>query len=108
MNCRAFNKRLDENRGVLELKRTFSIDRFFKLSEHKTTVRTELTGGLTTFMTMLYVFVIVQDILVESGIPKGPITVSVILMAVLTTILMWFYSNRRFALAPCLGSVAFL
>lgn len=90
------------------MKRTFSIDRFFKLSEHKTTVRTELTGGLTTFMTMLYVFVIVPGILVEAGIPKGPITVSVILMAGLTTILMGLYSNRPFALAPGLGSVAFL
>lgn len=90
------------------MKKTFSAERIFNLSAHQTTVRTEVVSGLTTFMTMLYVFVIVPGILMEAGIPKGPITVAVILMSGLTTIAMGLYSNRPFALAPGLGSVAFL
>ncbi|HLR73692.1 MAG TPA: NCS2 family permease [Virgibacillus sp.] len=90
------------------MKNLFSVERFFKLSAHETNVKTEMMSGLTTFMTMLYVFVIVPGILTEAGIPKGPITVAVILMAGLTTIAMGLYSNRPFALAPGLGSVAFL
>lgn len=85
-----------------------SAERFFKLSANNTDLRTETIAGLTTFMTMLYVLVVVPGILEEGGMPKGPITVAVILMTGLTTIAMGFFSNRPFALAPGLGSVAFL
>src|SRR5699024_12051848 len=63
---------------------------------------------MTIFMTMLYVFVVVPGILEEAGLPRGPITVAIILISGLTTIVMGLYSNRPFALAPGLGSVAFL
>ncbi|MBM7716175.1 NCS2 family permease [Siminovitchia sp. FSL H7-0308] len=85
-----------------------SAERLFKLSAHHTDWRTETIAGLTTFVTMLYVLVVVPGILEEGGMPKGPITVAVILMTGLTTIAMGFFSNRPFALAPGLGSVAFL
>ncbi|ASN07419.1 permease [Virgibacillus necropolis] len=63
---------------------------------------------MTTFVTMVYLLVVVPGILEEAGIPVGPVTVSVILLTGLTTIIMGLYSNRPFALAPGLGSVAFL
>lgn len=85
-----------------------SVERLFKLSSHNTDLRTEAIAGTTTFMTMVYVVVVVPGILEEGGIPKGPVTVAVILMTGLTTIVMGFFSNRPFALAPGLGSVAFL
>lgn len=84
------------------------LNQFFHLTENKTDTRTELTAGLTVFMTMLYVLIIVPGMLEEAGMPVGPITVSVILMTGIVTILMGLYSNRPFALAPGLGSVAFL
>lgn len=84
------------------------LDTFFHLSEHQSDTKTEFTAGLTVFMTMLYVLIIVPGMLEEAGMPKGPITVSVILMTGLITIIMGIYSNRPFALAPGLGSVAFL
>lgn len=90
------------------MKNIFSAEKLFKLSSHKTDVRTEIIAGFTTFITMLYVFVVVPGLLVEGGMPIGPITVSVILMTGITTIVMGLYSNRPFALAPGLGSVAFL
>ncbi|TCP29956.1 AGZA family xanthine/uracil permease-like MFS transporter [Scopulibacillus darangshiensis] len=85
-----------------------SIERFFRLAENNTNVRTEFIAGMTIFMTMVYVLIVVPGILAEGGIPKGPVTVSVILMTGLTSIIMGLYSNRPFALAPGLGSVAFL
>lgn len=84
------------------------LNQFFHLTENKTDTRTELTAGLTVFMTMLYVLIIVPGMLEEAGMPVGPITVSVIPMTGIITILMGLYSNRPFALAPGLGSVAFL
>ncbi|MBT2218565.1 NCS2 family permease [Virgibacillus dakarensis] len=83
-------------------------EKLFQLSSYRTNVKTEFTAGLTVFMTMLYVLIVVPGMLDEAGIPKGPITVAVILMTGIVTIIMGIYSNRPFALAPGLGSVAFL
>ncbi|MEK4298748.1 NCS2 family permease [Oceanobacillus sp. FSL W8-0428] len=83
-------------------------EKLFKLSANQTNVRTEFIAGLTVFMTMLYVLIMVPGMLEEAGMPKGPVTVSVILMTGVITIIMGLYSNRPFALAPGLGSVAFL
>lgn len=83
-------------------------EKMFQLSKHNTNVRTEFSAGLTVFMTMLYVLIVVPGMLEGAGIPIGPVTVAVILMTGLITIIMGVYSNRPFALAPGLGSVAFL
>lgn len=85
-----------------------TLDKFFRLAKHNSDTQTEMTAGLTVFMTMLYVLIIVPGMLEEAGIPKGPVTVAVILMTGVVTITMGLYSNRPFALAPGLGSVAFL
>src|SRR5262249_46286194 len=45
------------------------LERVFHLSENKTTVRQELLGGMTTFMTMAYVVVVNPRILSEAGMP---------------------------------------
>ncbi|REB08642.1 NCS2 family permease [Sporosarcina sp. BI001-red] len=83
-------------------------EKLFKLKEFGTTPRTEMAAGLTVFMTMLYVLIVVPGMLENAGLPKGPATVAVILMTGVITIIMGLYSNRPFALAPGLGSVAFL
>ena len=83
-------------------------EKLFKLKEFGTTPRTEMAAGLTVFMTMLYVLIVVPGMLDNAGLPKGPATVAVILMTGIITIIMGLYSNRPFALAPGLGSVAFL
>ncbi|WP_130860505.1 NCS2 family permease [Gracilibacillus phocaeensis] len=83
-------------------------ERLFRLKSNHTNVQTELIAGLTIFMTMLYVLIVVPGMLEEAGMPKGPVTVAVILMTAVVTIVMGLYSNRPFALAPGLGSVGFL
>ncbi|MBD1224716.1 NCS2 family permease [Virgibacillus halodenitrificans] len=90
------------------MKKSSFLEKLFHLSSNNTNTRTEFTAGLTVFMTMLYVLIVVPGMLESAGLPKGPITVAVILMTGIVTIIMGLYSNRPFALAPGLGSVAFL
>lgn len=83
-------------------------EKMFHLSSNNTNIRTEFSAGLTIFMTMLYVLIVVPGMLASAGIPKGAATVAVIIMTGVVSIIMGIYSNRPFVLAPGLGSVAFL
>jgi len=83
-------------------------ERLFKLRENGTTVRTELLGGATTFITMAYIIVVNPAILGFAGIPQGPSTVATILAAAFGSLLMGFYANRPIAVAPYMGENAFI
>src|SRR5262245_14598920 len=80
----------------------------FKLREHGTTIRTEILGGITTFVTMAYIIVVNPAILSAAGIPTGPSTVATILSAVFGCLLMGLYANRPIAVAPYMGENAFI
>jgi AGZA family xanthine/uracil permease-like MFS transporter len=82
--------------------------RFFKLAENGTTVRTEVLGGATTFVTMAYIIVVNPAILGFAGIPQGPSTVATILAATFGTLFMGLYANRPIAVAPYMGENAFI
>ena len=45
------------------------LDRYFKLTENQTTVKQEMLGGLTTFVTMAYIVVVNPQILSQAGMP---------------------------------------
>lgn len=84
------------------------LERLFKLTENRTTVRVEVVGGLTTFITMAYIIVINPAILEFAGIPRGPSTTATIVTAAFGTLLMAFYANRPIAVAPYMGENAFI
>ncbi|MBI1917230.1 MAG: NCS2 family permease [Planctomycetes bacterium] len=84
------------------------MERFFRLGEHKTTLRTEVLGGVTTFATMAYIIVVNPAILQYADLPVGPSTVATILTAVAGSLLMGLYANRPLAVAPYMGENAFL
>lgn len=84
------------------------LERFFQLEKHGTTVRTEVIGGITTFVTMAYIIVVNPAILSFAGIPVGPSTVATILAAVFGCLVMGLYANRPFAVAPYMGENAFI
>jgi AGZA family xanthine/uracil permease-like MFS transporter len=84
------------------------LEQLFKLREHKTTARTEILGGVTTFVAMAYIIVVNPAILSVAGIPPGPSTVATILSAVFGTLLMGLYANRPIAVAPYMGENAFI
>ncbi|HLA77244.1 MAG TPA: NCS2 family permease [Vicinamibacteria bacterium] len=84
------------------------LERLFRLRERGTTIRTEVLGGTTTFLTMAYIVVVNPAILSSIGIPSGPSTVATILVCVFGTLLMGLYANRPIAVAPYMGENAFI
>lgn len=79
------------------------LERFFKLSENGTTVRTEVIAGLATFMTMSYIIFVNPGILSAAGVPFVPAVAATALCAGIVTLLMGLYSNYPFALAAGMG-----
>ena len=71
-------------------------------------MRTEIVGGVTTFVSMAYIMVVNPAILSAAQIPQGPSTVATILTAVFGTLLMGLYANRPIAVAPYMGENAFI
>jgi AGZA family xanthine/uracil permease-like MFS transporter len=84
------------------------LQRFFHLRERGSSVRGEILGGLTTFVTMAYIIVVNPAILEAAGIPRGPGTLATILAAVFGSLLMGLYANRPIAVAPYMGENAFI
>ncbi len=87
---------------------TSLVEKLFKLRENGTTVRTEILGGATTFVTMAYIIVVNPAILSFAGIPYGPSTVATILAATFGSLMMGLYANRPIAVAPYMGENAFI
>ena len=84
------------------------LGRLFKLNRNRTTVRTEIVAGITTFMTMAYILAVNPNILSDAGIPRGGVFMATAVAAVIGTLLMAFMSNYPFVLAPGMGLNAFL
>ena len=80
----------------------------FKLKRNRTTVRTEVVAGITTFMTMAYILAVNPSIPSKAGIPAGGVFMATAVAAVIGTLLMAFMSNYPFVLAPGMGLNAFL
>jgi AGZA family xanthine/uracil permease-like MFS transporter len=76
------------------------IERCFRLAENQTTVRQELLGGLTTFLTMAYIIVVNPQILSQAGMPAEGVVFATCLSAAMATLVMGLYANYPIALAP--------
>jgi adenine/guanine/hypoxanthine permease len=76
------------------------IDRFFKLNENQTSVRQEMFGGLTTFVTMAYIIVVNPKMLALTGMPEDGVVFATCISAAVATLVMGLYANYPIALAP--------
>lgn len=83
------------------------LEKFFRLRENKTTVRTEVVAGLTTFMTMAYILAVNPFFLSCAGMPKGGVLVATALAAFVGTALMAAFANYPFVLAAGMGLNAY-
>lgn len=81
------------------------LEKQFQLGKYKTSLRTEILAGITTFVTMAYVLGTIPNMMGNAGLDRGVILTSMILLIILTTVVMALVTNRPFALAPGLGSV---
>lgn len=84
------------------------IENLFHLKESHTDLFTEIIAGTTTFMTMAYIIFTNPSILAHAGIPQDAAMVATCLGAGIATLLMGFFTNYPFALAPGMGLNAFL
>ena len=79
------------------------IDRFFKLEENKTSIRIEMVGGITTFMTMSYIIFLQPAVLFIAGMDKGAVMFATCVSSALATLLMGLLAKYPIALAPAMG-----
>jgi AGZA family xanthine/uracil permease-like MFS transporter len=102
------------------------LEQLFKLKQNKTTVKTEIIAGFTTFITMAYIIFVNPNILRMAGMNAegalgdaavqfnafndpvvGAVMVATVLSAAVSTLVMGLYANYPFALAPGMGLNAF-
>ena len=83
------------------------LEKFFKLSERSTDLRTEVIAGLTTFLTAAYIVFVNPGILSATGMDKGALITVTCLVAGLSSILMGVWANAPIMMAPGMGLNAF-
>jgi AGZA family xanthine/uracil permease-like MFS transporter len=83
------------------------LDRYFKLSAHGTTVRTEIAAGLTIFATMAYVLAVNPLVLSATGMPLAPLITVTGISAALSCLAMGLFTNYPLAMAPYMGANAY-
>lgn len=83
------------------------LESWFGLRAHGTTVRTEVTAGITTFLTMAYIAFVNPEILSAAGMPRESVFVATCLAAAIGSLVMGLYANYPIALAPGMGLNAY-
>src|SRR4030042_3853607 len=83
------------------------LEKIFHLKEKNTTIRNEILGGVTTFMTMAYILAVNPQILGDAGMDKDAVFTATILSSVVPMIAMAFFANLPIALGPGMGLNAF-
>ncbi len=83
------------------------LDRFFQLSARGTTIRTEITAGVTTFLTASYIIFVHPVMLAATGMDQGALTTVTCLVAALATLMIALWANAPLMMAPGMGLNAF-
>ena len=83
------------------------LERMFKLTERETSVKQEVIGGLTTFMTMSYIIFVNPSIMADTGMDKGALITITCLSAAIGSLIAAFWANAPLGLAPGMGLNAF-
>ena len=84
------------------------MDRLFRLKENHTTVKREITAGVTTFMTMAYIIAVNPSILGDAGMNQNAVLIATCLASVIGCFCMGFMANLPFALSAGMGLNAYL
>ncbi len=82
------------------------LEKQFHLSEHGTTVHTEIIGGITTFLSMAYILAVNPSILGAVMDPGGVFAATALASGV-ATLVMALYANYPIALSAGLGVNAY-
>ncbi len=80
-----------------------SLEQYFHLEEKGTTLKREIRGGITTFLSSVYIIAVVPGILSLTGMDRGSLVTAVCIITGIGSILSGLISNTPFLLAPGLG-----
>lgn len=83
------------------------LEKVFKLKENNTNVRTEITAGITTFMTMAYILAVNPSILGASGMDSTAVLLATCIASFIGTACMALMANMPFALSAGMGLNAY-
>jgi AGZA family xanthine/uracil permease-like MFS transporter len=83
------------------------LEKYFHFAEHRTSWRTEILAGVTTFVTMAYIIFVNPSILAQTGMPLAAVTTATCLCAAFGSIMMGALANYPLALAPGMGLNAY-
>ena len=83
------------------------MEKFFRLKEHGTTVKTEIIAGITTFLAMAYILAVNPSMLGAAGMNTAGVFVATALSAAFATVIMAFWANYPIALASGMGLNAY-
>lgn len=83
------------------------LEKIFGFNKDTMTVKKEVVGGITTFLTMAYILAVNPVILSEAGMEQGAVFTTTIIASIIATLVMAFHAKLPFALAPGMGLNAF-
>lgn len=83
------------------------LDQYFQISERKSSIRTELLAGTTTFLTMAYIILVNPAVLADAGMDREALVAVTCLVSAFSCILMGLIPRVPIALAPGMGLNAF-
>lgn len=83
-----------------KLDRAGILDRYFKISELQTSLRTEVLAGISTYLSLAYIFVVNPAILSQAGINKSAVLFATVIASSIATLLMGVWARLPFAVAP--------
>ncbi|BBF42543.1 xanthine/uracil/thiamine/ascorbate permease family protein [Lachnospiraceae bacterium KM106-2] len=83
------------------------ISNYFRFTEHKTTMKTEVIGGITSFLTMAYILFVIPNVLSEVGMSQTSVFVATALASAIGTFIMGAFAKFPMILAPGMGLNAF-
>lgn len=83
------------------------LKKLFGFDSSKNMVKTEIMAGITTFLTMAYILAVNPNILSDTGMDKGALFTTTVVVSAVATMLMGLYEKMPFALAPGMGLNAF-
>ena len=83
------------------------LQKLFGFDPTKSTIKTEIMAGITTFLSMAYILAVNPDILSATGMDKGAVFTTTVVISAIITMLMGLYAKLPFALAPGMGLNAF-
>ena len=79
------------------------LEKLFHLKENKTSVRTELIAGLTTFLAMAYILGVNPSVLGDAGMDVSSVFLATALSAAVASVIMGLLANYPVALAAGMG-----